>query len=177
MATRLDGGLSMATGDATTGGAEQNPQGPGEILVRLLACVERATDRAERVLPSVDHLVLRRAGLPPASVLGTLRRVGPAGLVEPFESWQRLLRDFDAAVVTLTEMNDGEGGDRSDYQDRLGGCITEARRCRLAVEEAAEDLRRRVAAMIDRALAHEQSRLTGSEADRHISQNPAGGAT
>lgn len=131
--------------------------GPGERLVRVLTCVERATDRAERVLPSVDHMALRRGSATPASVLAELRRSGPADLVEPFESWQRLLRDFDSAVACLTELGDGDHVGDGDYQRRLGGCIAEARRCRQAVEEAADELRRRVASGIDSALAHEET--------------------
>ncbi len=129
--------------------------GPGERLVQVLTCVERATDRAERVLPSVDHMALRREAVTPASVLAVLRRSGPADLVEPFESWQRLLQDFDSAVACLTDLGDGDGD--GDYQSRLGECIAEARRCRQAVEEAADQLRRRVASGIDSALAHEET--------------------
>ncbi len=147
----------MPTGEGATGAPGVKPEGPGEMLVRLLTCLERATERVERVLPSVDHLALRRTAVTPTSVLGALRRSGPADLVEPFESWQRLLQDFDASVARLTELGDAGVGEGPDYQGRLDGCIAEARRCRIAVADAAEDLRRRVAAEIDSALAHEQS--------------------
>lgn len=150
----------MPTADPAQRPPERPPgesaEGPGELLVRLLSCVERATDRVERVLPSVDHLALRRTSVPPSSVLVALRRSGLADLVEPFESWQHLLQDFDSSVATLTEIRDGGPGEAADYQSRLGGCIDDARRCRHAVEEAAEDIRRKAAAEIDAALAHEE---------------------
>ncbi len=127
--------------------------GQGEQLVRIITCVQRETARVERVLPSVDHLALRRRGVDTASVHADIGRHGPAEMLEPFESWRQLLRDFDAATGRLSELRD-TAGDGPDYQRRLDAAINEARRCRHAVEEASADLCRRVAAHIDAALAH-----------------------
>ena len=130
--------------------------GPGERLVRMLACVQRETDRVESVLPSVDHLALRRRCVDTAAIDSELRGQGPEAILEPFESWRKLVADFDDAARRLTVLRDTRIGDPG-YQSRLGAAIEEARNCRQAVEEATADLQRRVAALIDAALARQVS--------------------
>jgi hypothetical protein len=117
-------------------------------------------DRVEQVLPSVDHLAMRREAPEPESVASALGEQGSSGVVEPFEGWRRLLEDFEAAVAGLTELRNGaQGAERqAEYQETLGGRIDEVRRCRQALEEAAGDVRRRVISEIDSALAHEAAR-------------------
>ena len=126
--------------------------GPGERLVEMLACAQRETDRVEGVLPSVDHLALRRRCPDVGSVEFEVRRLGPQAVLEPFESWWELIADFDRAVRRLTELRDAPG-DGSDYQKELDMAVDDARICRHAAEEANANLQRRVAALIDAALA------------------------
>ena len=133
---------------------EGSVAGAGERLVQMVACAQRETDRVEAVLPSVDHLALRRRCIDSSQVGSELEERGPEALLEPFQSWRRLIDDFDHAVRRLARLRDARDAGPG-YQEQLDEAIDEARVCRKAVEEANEHLQRRAAALIDTALAHD----------------------
>jgi hypothetical protein len=127
--------------------------GPGEGLVALLCYVERTMDRVEQTLPSVDHLAMRREPSDPESVASVLGKHGPSSLVESLQAWRQLLAEFEAAVARLTELRNGAAR-QAGYEKTLTGRISEVRRCRQALEEAAGEIRRRVIGTIDSGAGH-----------------------